>query len=232
MAMSHSLSLLKKTFSSVITLSCFSLLPTFIASAQAGDAVRGESLVGTCIACHNKDGNSQASSFPKIAGLGEKYLYKQLLDIKAGNAGLDGGRPVAQMQGLLQNSSDQDLEDMAAYFDQYKMAISGSVKSQVQLNSGVKVDSLKLGEKVFRAGNLETGVPACAGCHTPRGLGNALAGTPRLSGQWSEYIAAELLEYRNGNRVNDGDSMIMRGVAKNMSDAEIQAVANYLAGLN
>lgn len=201
-------------------------------SALAGDAIRGEKLIGTCTACHNQDGNSAASAFPKIAGLGEKYLYKQLLDIKAGNAGVEGGRPVAQMQGLLKDLSDQDLEDMAAYFDQFKMAISGAETSQVQLNSGVKVDSLKLGEKVFRAGNKETGVPACAGCHTPRGLGNELAGTPRLSGQWSEYIAAELIEYRNGNRVNDGDSMIMRGVARSMSDAEIQAVANYLAGLN
>jgi len=198
---------------------------TSLASAE-GDPARGETLVTACAACHGEMGNSAVSTFPKIAGLGEKYLLKQLKDIKSKL------REIPEMAGQLDASSDQDLQDMAAYYAAQTLQLSGSVEKQVQLNSGQKVDSLELGAKVFRAGNLETGVPACSGCHSPRGLGNAPAGYPRLSGQHADYIAKQLRDFRAGNRVNDGESMAMRGAAQHMSDAEIDAVANFIAGLN
>ncbi len=192
----------------------------------AGDASKGESLVATCAACHGSDGNSASALFPKIAGLGEKYLFKQLQDIKS------GARSIPEMTGLLDNSSDQDLADMAAFFASKSIQLSGAKDSELMLNSGEKVQALALGEKVYRAGNHETNVPACSGCHSPRGLGNAPAGYPRLSGQYAEYIEKQLQNFKAGTRQNDGESRTMRSVAEHMSDAEIKAVAAYIAGLN
>lgn len=191
-----------------------------------GDAKNGEALAATCAGCHGTDGNSPAPSFPKIAGLGEKYLYKQLRDIQTGE------RPVAQMVGQLDNMSDQDLKDLAAYFNSQTIQLSGAKEQKVKINAGIEVDGLTLGERIFRAGNLETGTPSCTGCHSPKGLGNEPAGYPRLSGQYAEYIAKQLRDFRAGERTNDGDSKIMRQVAEHMSDAEIDAVANYISGLN
>lgn len=194
--------------------------------AAAGDAAKGEALVGVCGACHGSDGNGAAPNFPKLAGLGEKYLLKQLQDIKS------GVRPVVEMTGLLDNLSDQDLADMAAFYNSKPLQLAGAKPLTVQLNSSEEVDGLVFGEKVYRAGNLETQVPACTGCHSPKGLGNSPAGFPRLSGQSAQYVEKQLRDFRAGNRKNDSDAKIMRKVAEHMSDAEIIAVANYIAGLN
>ncbi len=191
----------------------------------AGDAAKGESLVAVCAACHGANGNSAAANFPNLAGQGEKYLLKQLQEIK------NKTREIPEMVGQLDASSDQDLQDMAAYYASQPVQLTGSVEQQVQVNSGAKVDGLKLGAKVYRAGNLETAVPACSGCHSPTGQGNAPAGYPRLGGQHADYIAKQLRDFRAGNRVNDSES-VMRGVAEHMSVAEIDAVANFIAGLN
>ena len=194
--------------------------------ATAGDPAAGEAQSAVCAGCHNTDGNSTVPNFPKLAGLGEKYLTKQLQDIQS------GVRVVPEMTGLLDGKSEQDLKDLAAYFDSNTMQLSGAKPLKVLTNDGVKVNGLVLGERVFRAGNLTTGVPACTGCHSPRGLGNEPGGYPRLSGQFSEYIAKQLRNFRAGERTNDGESKIMRQVAQQMSDAEIDAVANYISGLN
>ena len=195
-------------------------------SSIMGDAAAGKSKSASCVACHGNDGNSPNPLFPKLAGLGEKYLFKQLQDIQSKK------RDIAQMTGLLDGMTPQDLRDIAAYYNSQKMQISGAKTIEVQVNSGIKVDGLELGERIFRAGNHESGVPACTGCHSPRGLGNEPAGYPRLSGQYAEYVEAQLKSFRSGDRTNDGDSQVMRQVAKYMSDAEIIAVANYIAGLN
>jgi cytochrome c553 len=207
----------------------FSVSSTAIASGDGhtvGDAEAGKALSASCAACHGSDGNSPAPSFPKIAGLGEKYLYKQLQDIQS------GARAIVAMTGQLDNKSEQDLKDLAAYFDSQTMQLSGAKKMKVRVNAGIEVDALKLGERVYRAGNAEVGIPSCMGCHSPRGLGNAPAGYPRLSGQYADYIALQLRAFRAGERTNDGDSKTMRSVAEHMSDAEIDSVANYISGLN
>lgn len=191
-----------------------------------GDAARGEALVATCAACHGADGNSPAPNFPKLAGLGQKYLSKQLVDIKT------GVRVVPEMIGLLNDASEQDMEDMAAFYAAKPMQLSGAKNLKVRMNSGVEVDALELGEKIFRAGNLETNTPSCTGCHSPRGLGNAPAAFPRLGGQHAQYIEKQLRDFRSGARVNDGEAQIMRKAAEHLSDAEIVALANYIAGLN
>ena len=191
----------------------------------AGDAAAGQQKAAQCAACHGADGNSLAPAFPKLAGQGEKYLLKQMMDVKS------GARSIPQMVGQLDNFNEQDLADIAAYFASQNMQLSGSQPMSVKLNSGESVDALMLGRKVFRAGNGEAGVPACMGCHSPTGKGNAPAVYPRLSGQYADYVETQLKAFRAGDRTNDGDNRIMRSVAKQMSDAEIKAVANYVAGL-
>ena len=199
-----------------------SLAVTPIAFAL-GDAAAGESKIAVCTGCHGADGNSPAPSFPKLAGLGDKYILKQLVDIKSRE------RVVPEMTGMLDNLSDQDLADIAAYYDSRERQLAGATEAK-----------LALGEKVYRGGNLETGVPACTGCHSPHGSGNDPAGYPALGGQYAAYIAKQLRAFRTAahdpddpaGRDNDGDAGIMRGVAAHMSDQEIDAVANFISGLH
>lgn len=191
--------------------------------ALAGDAAAGKALTTACAACHGADGNSMAPNFPKLAGQGDKYLLKQMEDIKS------GARTVPEMTGQLTNLSTADLENIAAYFSGKEMALSGS-KDDKEL--------LELGARIYRAGNKDVGVPACIGCHSPTGAGNAPAGFPKLGGQHADYIAKQLRDFRAGaeytdkGRHNDGDARTMRGGVARMSDREIDAVANYIAGLH
>ena len=187
-----------------------------------GDAAAGQSKAAMCAACHGANGNSAVANFPKLAGQGEKYLTKQLKDIKSGS------RKVVEMTGLLNAYSDQDLADIAAYY----------ASKNIQM-AGAKEENLDRGESVYRGGNIETGVPACTGCHSPSGQGNAPAGYPAIGGQFAQYTAKQLRAFRTGAhdpendtaRTNDGDTRVMRGVAAQMSDVEIEAVANFIAGL-
>lgn len=118
----------------------------------AGDATAGQTKAAVCGACHGPDGNSAAPNFPKLAGQGERYLLKQMQDIKGGK------RTVIEMTGLLNNLSDQDLADIAAYFSSQKGSIGQADPKLVAR-----------GEALFRGGNLELGMPACTGCHAPDG---------------------------------------------------------------
>ncbi|MDT4797226.1 Cytochrome c4 [compost metagenome] len=181
----------------------------------AGDAKAGQAKAAVCGACHGPDGNSAAPNFPKLAGQGERYLLKQMQDIKAGN------RTVLEMTGLLNNVSDQDMADIAAYFSSQKGSV-GAADPKV----------VARGEALFRGGKLEQGMPACTGCHAPDGSGNAAAGFPHLGGQHAQYVAKQLTDFREGNRTNDGDSMIMRGIAAKLSNKDIEAVSSYIQGLH
>ena len=195
--------------------------------AQAGgDAAAGKTKSAACAACHTETGNSLSPVFPKIAGLGEKYLLKQLQDIKSGD------REIPEMAGQLDAMNEQDLADIAAYFAGNPMQISGAKEKDWPLEEINSAEFLALGEQVFRAGNLETGVPACTGCHSPSGQGNDPAGYPKLGGQFADYLVKQLKAFRSNARTNDGETRIMRDVAANMSDKEIEAVANFLSGLH
>jgi len=224
--------------SAVFSLGLIAMAQGAYAAGVTGDAKAGAAKAAVCGACHGVDGNSAAPNFPKLAGQGERYLLKQIHDIKAWDAETNPakkastGRTVLEMTGILTNLSEQDIADVAAYFSSQNTQLSGSKKMEVQVNSGLKVDALELGAKAYRAGNLANGIPACTGCHAPDGKGNAAAGFPRLSGQHPDYIEKQLTNFRAGNRVNDGDTMVMRSVAEKLSDAEIKALANYIAGLN
>jgi cbb3-type cytochrome c oxidase subunit III len=181
----------------------------------AGDAQAGQGKVAVCGACHGVDGNSPAPNFPKLAGQGERYLLKQLHDIKSGN------RQVVEMTGLLNNLSDQDMADIAAYFASQKMSVGAADPKLVER-----------GEALFRGGKLEEGMPACTGCHSPNGAGLAAAGYPHLGGQHAQYVAKQLTDFREGNRTNDGDAMIMRSIAAKLSNKDIEAVSSYIQGLH
>ena len=184
-------------------------------TALVGDAAAGQAKTAVCAACHGPDGNSKAPNFPKLAGQGDRYLVKQLHEIK------DGKRNVLEMTGLLTNLNDQDLADIAAYYSSQKSTVGAADPELV-----------KRGEALFRGGDLEKGMPACTGCHSPDGQGLAVAGFPHLGGQHASYIEKQLTDFREGNRTNDGDTMVMRGIAAKLSNKDIKALASYIQGLH
>jgi len=181
----------------------------------AGDAAAGQGKVAVCGACHGPDGNSPAPNFPKLAGQGERYLLKQLQDIKSGS------RPVLEMTGQLDNFNEQDLADIAAWFSSQKMTVGAA-----------DAELVARGERLFRGGKLAEGMPACTGCHSPQGTGNSAAGFPHLGGQHAQYTAKQLTDFREGERVNDGDAMIMRSIAAKLSNKDIAAISSYIQGLH
>ena len=190
-----------------------------LCSAQAlakGDAAAGQGKSAICAACHGVDGNSMVATWPKLAGQHEGYLARQITLIKS------GARPVPEMAGITPGLSDQDILDLAAYF-----------ASQTS-NGGVADESLiELGARIYRAGNAETGVPACMACHGPAGEGNPLSGYPALGGQHAVYTANLLTRFKGGENwgEKDASSRVMNGVAARLSAEEIQAVASYIEGL-
>lgn len=185
--------------------------------AVKGDPNRGQTLTQTCVACHGTDGNTNTPIWPKIAEQPEKYLIEQLKAFRLGNK---GPRFDASMFAMTQSLSDQDINDLSAFYASQKSTLGKAQQNFVEL-----------GEKIYRGGNLETHVAACAACHGAKGDGNELAGFPRLSGQNSEYILAQLKKFKEGTRSNDPNG-IMRDIAKKMSDSEMQAVSSYVSGLH
>ncbi|KOR30429.1 cytochrome C [Achromatium sp. WMS2] len=177
----------------------------------AGSAEAGKAKAGVCGGCHGADGNSANTIWPSLAGQHQAYLQKQIHDFKK------EARKDPMMSAQAANITDQDIADLTAYF------------SAQPLNPGfAKPEAVALGEQVYRGGNPKTGVPACSGCHSPTGMGNLPAKFPRLSGQNVGYVAKALKDFRSGTRAN-GPMMV--GVAANMTDAEIDAVAEYVHGL-
>jgi cytochrome c553 len=180
-----------------------------------GDAEAGKAKSLVCGACHGADGNSPAPAFPKLAGQGEKYLIKQMNDIKS------GARSVPAMIGQLDAFDQQGLADVAAYYASQPVTVGSANPEQVAL-----------GERLYRAGDREKGLPACTACHSPTGAGNGPAGFPALGGQHAEYTVATLKAFRSEARSNDGDIRTMRDISYLMNDKEIDAVASYIAGLH
>lgn len=184
-----------------------------ISAAQAGDAAAGKTKAATCAACHGADGNSLAPNFPKIAGQGERYLVKQITDIK------NGVRQVPEMIGFVMGLSETDISDLAAYFSSQKPA-GGAADPEL----------VELGRQVFLSGNEATGVPACIACHSANGKGIEAAGFPSVAGQHATYIEKQLTDFYNADRVND-DNNVMRDIASRMHMNEIKAVSSYIQGL-
>jgi cytochrome c553 len=180
----------------------------------AGDAAAGQAKAITCAACHGVDGNSLNPEWPSLAGQHESYIVKQLQAFKS------GARQNVLMSGQAMALSDQDMADLAAYFAGQKPAKKSADPALVDV-----------GQRLYRGGNKDAGVPACLACHGPDGLGNLTAAWPLVAGQQANYTAAQLAAYRSGERKTDGDTQIMRNVAARLTDDEIKAVASYIQGL-
>jgi cytochrome c553 len=178
-----------------------------------GDAGKGQGAAGVCAACHGIDGNSLIPMNPVLAGQHPEYLYKQLLNFKSGE------RANAIMAAQVANLSEPDMRNLAAFFANQKPRVG----------TASNADLVNAGRKLYRGGNAENGVAACAGCHSPNGAGIPIQ-YPRLKGQHKDYTLAQLKAFRAGERANDPNAM-MRGVAARLSDKEIDALAEYIAGL-
>ncbi len=197
-------------------------LPAFaVAQAPAKpDLARARDIVNqVCSACHGADGNSAIPANPSLAGMPADYITTQLSHFKA------GVRQNAIMQGFAATLSEADMVSLGAYF-----------ASQAPKPREAKDATLvRLGQKLWRAGDAATGVPACSACHGPTGAG-VPKNYPRIAGQWSDYTVAQLKAFKAGERGMDKDGKdvmgrIMHGVAQNLTEAQMRAVAEYAQGL-
>lgn len=199
----------------LVNLLIFSLsTPTAFAK---GDPEAGKQKSGPCVACHQTDGNSATPAWPKIAGQHESYLIQQLKEMRKGD---QGKRSNPAMYGVVSTLSDQDIEDLAAYYAAQKQTPGEAQKSLVEK-----------GRKIYHGGIASKSVPACSGCHQPTGGGNRLAKFPAISGQHAEYTEAQLKAFKAGQRSNDPNE-IMRNISAKMSEEEIKAVSSYISGLH
>jgi cytochrome c553 len=175
---------------------------------NAGDATRG---VVACLTCHGPKGQSATSTWPKLSAQHAAYTAKQLKNYK------DGTRANPVMMGMSATLTDQDMQNIAAYL----------VSQPASLGIAQNKDTIELGQSIYRGGIAAKGVPACAGCHSPTGAGIP-SQYPRLGGQWSDYSSAQLMAFREGTRKNSTQMTI---IATKLSDQEMKAVSDYMAGL-
>jgi cbb3-type cytochrome c oxidase subunit III len=183
------------------------------AAPAKADPAKGAALYGAvCTSCHGADGNSGAPTFPKLAQQHPEYIVKQLTEYKSGK------RANAIMSGFASALSEDDMRNIAAFVGS-KSAKPGFAKDKALAT---------LGEKIYRGGIADRQIPACAGCHSPTGAGIP-AQYPRLAGQHADYTVSQLTQFRGGIRLN---SLQMGQVAAKLNDKEINALADYIAGLN
>jgi cytochrome c553 len=203
-----------KSISALMLAAAF-VAPVLAADAQPAakaDPAKGETIATqVCGACHSFDGSRGTPANPIIAGQHADYLDKQLHDFKS------GARANAIMKGFATTLSDQDMRNVAAFYAS-KSAKPGFAKNR---------DTLLLGERIYRGGIADRQIAACAGCHSPNGVGIPKQ-YPRVGGQHGEYAEAQLTAFRAGQRMNSAQ---MAGVAAKLNDVEIKALADYMAGL-
>ena len=184
-------------------------------SADAPNTANGQKIATqVCAACHGIDGNSAAPANPHLAGQHADYLAKQLRDFKANKE-----RKNAIMFGMVEPLSAADMRDVAAHYAAQKPKPGAAQNKEL----------VALGQKLYRGGNSAVGVPACAACHGPNGAGIP-SQYPRVAGQFADYTAVQIKAFRSSERANDGNQT-MRMIASRMTDQEVAAVAQYIAGL-
>jgi len=203
-----------------INISClvsFSIGIGIITNAFAGgDPAIGKSKAIICIGCHGVDGNNDNPEYPVLAGQGEAYIIKQLTDFKT------GARVEEHMSAMVEALSLSDIPHIASYFALQK-------RKATQLTKAI-TDADK-GKFIYHNGSPAKSVTACVACHALDGSGNTAARFPALNGQHAAYISKMLKEFRNNKRHNDPDKM-MRNIAANLNDEEIEDIAAYISRLN
>jgi len=206
-----------KRFSNLIALASVALSLSGLAhgaetKAAKPDLAAGEAKATTvCAACHAIDGSRGLAANPILQGQHPEYLVKQLMEFK------EGKRKNAVMNGMAAALTPEDMRNVAAFYGSKKMPV-GTAKNQALV---------AMGEKIYRGGIAKKGVPACAGCHSPNGAGIPVQ-YPRLGGQHADYVKAQLTAFRQGERTNNAQ---MISISANLSDKEIEALADYVAGL-
>ena len=186
---------------------------------KSGDASNGASLVESCVACHGNDGNSLNTDWPKLAGQNEKFLYEQLKYFRSGER---NNVLMMTVTPYLTSLSEKDLLDIAAFYSS-NVSTVGQARNDEEL--------LVLGAQLYRFGNMKKEIPACTSCHSVYGDGNNLAGYPSVSGQQIGYLTSSLKAYRSKERNAGEQSLVMQSIAENLTDREIDALANYMHGL-
>ena len=198
--------------------SSFGPIMLMLSNAYATDAKKGAALAqGLCAACHASDGNSVIPANPILAGQHYTYLKNQLNYFQVKQGEDKAKRENAVMLGIASGLSSDDIDNLAAYYSQQK--IKPSYTSNLEL--------AKVGEAVYKAGDNSKGIPSCSSCHGPRGLG-VPGQFPRISGQHATYTASTLKSYKNGSRANNKQMM---EISSRLTEAQINALAEYLAGL-
>ncbi len=181
-------------------------------AAEKVDLARAEEIVsGRCFLCHGLQGESASPVFPRLAGQHSEYIAKQLSDFKSGKRKSDTMKPQAE------ELTPAEMASLGAFF-QAKNVGARPVKDP---------ELLAVGKYVFNRGNQFTGLPSCASCHGPKGLGTPQL--PRLAGQHPRYIEDQLKQFNSRERNND--NAVMHTVASKLSEIERHAVAEYIATL-
>jgi cytochrome c553 len=205
------LSVVAFVVSSLLASSAFAVEKAIEKAPKVEKSSAEKTVQTVCAACHGADGNSVISLNPKLAGQQPEYLLKQLNNFK------EGKRANPIMTPMAANLSVDEMKDLAAYFAAQKINLA-KAKSN---GAG------SLGEKIYRGGIAASGVPACASCHGANGAGIPKQ-FPRLAAQHADYTLAQMRAFRLGERAN---APMMMAIAAKMTDAEMQAVADYVQGL-
>ncbi len=188
-----------------------------VAFAATGVQADGKAKAMVCTACHGADGNSSNPIWPNLAAQNPSYIVTQIKAFKAGT------RQNASMAPMVAGLEEADMTDVANFFAAQTL--------KVQPLSAAAAEAAALGQKLYRGGDAERGIPACMACHGPDGGGNPGSGYPALSGQHADYAATQLQNYRDGKRQTDPQEM-MRTIAKRLSDADIKNLTSYLSALH
>jgi cytochrome c553 len=193
----------------------FASLMMLSTGAIAGDAEAGKNKSASCGGCHGMDGNSFVPTFPKLAGQNEVYIVNQLKAFKANDT-----RKNEIMLGMSAGLSEQDMADIGAYYQAQTVAAAATFDEA----------KAAAGRELYKGGDLQKGIPACQSCHGPTGAGIAGIGYPQVGGQYVDYTLAQLKAFKSGARSND-DKRMMRDIVAQLTEEQLEQVANYIGSL-
>lgn len=204
-----------RPYLTIAALAVFAAAPAVSQTPDPEAVEAGKAKSITCAACHGADGNSINPEWPSLAGQHADYTAKQIAAYK------NGDRDNVLMTGMVLTLTDQDMADLGAFY-----------AAQNPILRTAPPETVDQGQRIYRSGVAESGVPACAACHGPAGKGNPLADYPAVRGQHATYLVATLKEYAAGTRTSDKrQNQMMRNIAAGLTEEQMRAVAGYMQGL-